>query len=599
MRYWLVLMVFVVQGVGAWPQGIPQPLSGSDASHYKALFAAAEKGRWEKTHAGAVKDDVLLPHAKAALYQSKGYKASYGELTGWLEKYPAYPEAAEVYRLANIKRPKPTTTCKTTKVKVKGKKKLQKKRTCTTTGSWGPEAPLPWSIQKRKMAQDAADRAREQEYAGMGPERAAARREVLGQSWRLRNAKKWDAALELLNRTGTRRMMGDERWQGELVQIADAQQVSQNWKVMHRAGMLGAKAQGPVRDDALWWAGFGAYRLGDYREAVDAWEELVRIEPEHGTHAARGAYWAGRAYEKLGNRERANRMYQQAARDPVAYYGILAAKKLGETPRLDWTAPRLNADDVKAVLRVDSAKRALALVQVGQVSTGQMALRTADEDIPTAYTETMAALGLELHMPAVALQMGKALYPNQIRPAMLFPLAEEWKPRGPVVMERPLLLAITRQESAFHPTIGSHVGAQGLMQLMPPTARYIVNKTGRGSASNLHDPINNMTLGHDYLAYLQGKTEGDLIAMIAAYNAGLGNVNKWKRREIAPASDPALFVESIPFDETRGYVQKVLANLWIYESRLGKSSWSLTSLARNQWPQRWVAVAPDERDIGG
>jgi soluble lytic murein transglycosylase-like protein len=395
--------------------------------------------------------------------------------------------------------------------------------------------------------------------------------------------------------------MNDQRWQSELVQIADTQLVTQNWSVMRRAGQLAAKAEGPDRDAALWWAGFAAYRIGDYNAAAATLDELVRIEPPHGTHAARGAYWAARAYQQLGQRANAKAMLTYAARDPVSYYGILAAGMLGEAPQLDWTPPTLNAEDVRALYRIPSAHRALALVHIGEADTAQMALRTANEDIPQTYTETLAALALKLNLPAVALQMGKQLYPESIRPAMLFPLAEHWEPRGPVVMERPLLLGIMKQESAFQPAIGSPVGAQGLMQLMPATARYIVGKTGRGSAAAaaLHEPTNNMTLGHDYLAYLQGKTDGDLIAMIAAYNGGLGNVNKWKRRDIAPASDPAMFIESIPFDETRGYVQKVLANVWVYESRMGKPTWSLTALARNQWPQRFIAITPSEKDIGG
>lgn len=589
LRVLALMMMLLAGGVWAWPEGIPQPLDNHDAALYKKMFQEADAGRWDKASAAKVHDKILIGHVQAALYASKGYKVSFNELSTWLDKYGAYPEASEMYRLANTKRAKPTTSCK-------GK---GKKRKCKTVGSWGPAPPLPWVMQKREIAQQAAQRAREKEYDGLSPEREQARRSLLGQSWKLRRAKKWGDAIALLDSGSARRLLSDVRWQAELVQIADAQLVPMNWKLMRAAGELGAKAEGPVRDEALWWAGYGAYRTGDYRAAAKFWDDLVQMEPPLATHAARGAYWAARAYEQTGQKGKAREMLELAARDATSYYGILASGQMGRDIRLNWQEPQLDKATVERIMAIPTAKRALALVQVGEISNGQMALRTADEDIPSAYSETFAAMALQLHLPAIAVQMGKQLYPARVVPSMLFPLADYWQPMGPVVMDRALLLGITRQESAFHPNIGSHVGAQGLMQLMPATARYIVNKTGRGSAYNLHDPQNNMTLGHDYLAYLQGKLDGDLIGMIAAYNAGPGNVNKWKNRGIAPANDPVMFVESIPIDETRGYVQKVLANVWIYESRLGKDMWSLASLVRNRWPQRWIAIKPSGNDVGG
>lgn len=595
MTFWLVALFLWIGGyaygvtVPEWPNEIKPILSSSDAKGYSKLFMQARQGTLGNK--GSVKDALLWPHVQAAYFLAPKSKPTYGALKDWLSANTEHPQAVDVYRLALDKRPMPKQVCKG-----KGKKKK-----CHTEGSAAPPPELPLVIKKREAAQEAAERRREQEYAGLGEQAARERRQYLGQSWRLRNAKKYDGAFNLLNDSAVRRRLGDDRWQTELTLLADIQQPKQNWRLMRKAAELATDAQGPNRDEALWWAGWGAYRLGDIRAAAKHWEMLSDEEPITGKHASRSAYWAARAFTKLGQEGKAQTFLRRAAKLAPNYYGILAAKQLGIPIEYSWQAPELSAEALQSLYRIPMAKAALALAQIGETSAAQWAFRSANEDIPSQATGALAALALKLHLPATALQMGKTLYQEgEIVPAALFP-KPDWRPNGPQIVGQPLLLAIMRQESAFHPTIGSRVGAQGLMQLMPATARLTVKRTGRGQAdrASLHDPINNMTLGHDYLMFLQGHLEGDLIGMIAGYNAGEGRVKQWKAREIAPLSDPIMFVESIPFDETRDYAQKVLANLWVYEERFGKKSWSLPLMARNKWPQRWTAEGPDERDIGG
>lgn len=593
MRFLLVwlMVVLAVPAWASWPEGTPAPLSQQDVAAYKVLFREAAKGHWNAAKAKAVKNGILLGHAKAVLYGESDYATSYGELVAWLRSYGDYPEAADMYSLALNKMPRAKKVCK-------GK---GKKRTCHTEGRNGEPPPLPQAVVERRLRQDAAERAREREYDGLNPVQAAARRQYLSQSWRLRSGKKWQEALDLLRRAEVRGLLNDSRWQNELVEIAEAQLVPQNWKTMHAAGELAAKAHGSRRDEALWFAGMGAYRSGSTRVAAQHWRTLAQEHEPWDLYTARAAWWAARALEETGQRAEARRMLQLAARDTTAFYGILAARKLGETPRYDWQTPRLDTALLREAMDIGTVRRALALAQVGQGDMAQMVFYKAkDGDVPLKYAESLAALGLKMELPAIAVDMGRELYKHGVLiPAALYPTANHWQPQSPRLVDRPILLAITRQESLFHPRIGSRVGAQGLMQLMPATARFIVRKTGRGSATNLHNPANNMTLGHDYLAHLQGETGGDLIAMVAGYNGGPGNVRKWQNRGIAPAHDPLMFVESIPFEETRNYVMKVLSNLWVYESRLGREAWSLASLSDNRWPRRFMALAPDPRDIGG
>jgi soluble lytic murein transglycosylase len=139
------------------------------------------------------------------------------------------------------------------------------------------------------------------------------------------------------------------------------------------------------------------------------------------------------------------------------------------------------------------------------------------------------------------------------------------------------------------PAVGSRVGAQGLMQIMPATAAYIRKMRGEGpiGKTELHNPTTNLTLAQTYLQYLADQKNGNLIDVIAAYNGGAGSVRRWHRNAVGGAErDPLLFLESIPFDETRDYVEKVLANYWLYQQRLGQRQWSLHALAAGAWPVR-------------
>lgn len=583
-RLFTLLIAFVMVSsahAASWPSGVEPVLSSADARAYKTLFEEARAGK--KPDMGKVKDKLLRGHLLADLYGVSSYKSSYAELRDWLAEYSDYSQATALYRMALDRMPKQRQVCE-------GKGKARK---CKMVGTKAEPPLKPLAMRKREAAQEAATRARESEYDGMNPVKADARRKAVGTAWRLRSAGKHAEAVDHLDNAGVRGLMGEVQWQTDLVTIAEAQLSRQNWDLMYRAARLASQAQGPRRDDAYWWAGFSAYRRGEADTALKAWRYVVENEPATAPQTARAAFWAARVHAEKRQTRQANEMLQAAARDKTSFYGQLAAGRLGEQLTHNWSAPTLLVNELAPLRNVQSARRAMALAQLDEIALAQQQFRVANEDIPSQATRSLAALALQMHLPATAMQMGRIMRDEGDLPlAVMYPLAEDWKPRGPILVERPLLLAITRQESAFHPRIGSHAGAQGLMQLMPATAKYIVGMTGRGQSdrNSLHNPGNNMTLGHDYLHYLQGRTEGNLVTTLAAYNGGLGNVNRWRNRPIADINDPLLFIESIPFKETRDYVQKVMANLWVYESRLGQHGGSLTQLAHNRWPIRQYAA---------
>ncbi|MEQ9349048.1 MAG: lytic transglycosylase domain-containing protein, partial [Alphaproteobacteria bacterium] len=152
---------------------------------------------------------------------------------------------------------------------------------------------------------------------------------------------------------------------------------------------------------------------------------------------------------------------------------------------------------------------------------------------------------------------------------------------------RALILAFARQESGFNTDARSPAGALGLMQLMPATARYIGrDRSLRGDGlDRLSEPDLNLELGQRYIQYLQANDAvGDNLFMLtAAYNGGPGNLRRWVQAADF-RNDPLLFIESIPSRETRIFIERVLANLWIYRQRMGQSNPSLDAIAAGVWP---------------
>ena len=151
-------------------------------------------------------------------------------------------------------------------------------------------------------------------------------------------------------------------------------------------------------------------------------------------------------------------------------------------------------------------------------------------------------------------------------------------------LDRALVYSFMRQESAFNPKARSYVGAMGLMQLMPSTARLVTNKYAPETAgANPFDPSANISLGQSYLGTLLDSVDGNLVRAAAGYNGGPGNVQHWDN-SLNASQDPLLYVALIPLNETRDYVQRVLANYWMYSILLGQPTPSLDQIAAHEWP---------------
>ena len=192
----------------------------------------------------------------------------------------------------------------------------------------------------------------------------------------------------------------------------------------------------------------------------------------------------------------------------------------------------------------------------------------------------------DIGLPSTQLWMAyNAPYGGSSEPATRFP-TPKWTPLGGWKVDPALIFAHTLQESVFRTSVVSPAGARGLMQIMPSAARDHAAEIGvSGSASDLGKPEVNLAFGQMHLQMLRDSpgTQGLLPKVMAAYNAGLSPVTRWNG-EIRDQGDPLLWIESVPYWETRGYVNIVLRNYWMYERQAGGASDSRMALSQGMWP---------------
>lgn len=327
--------------------------------------------------------------------------------------------------------------------------------------------------------------------------------------------------------------------------------------------------------DLEWLAGYAALRAGDSDAALGHFAHLETVVGGP-ISSARALYWQARALEAAGNAAAAQDDYRAAARHQATYYGQLAAEKAGVAMAPDLALVGRGADSLPdwrgSSLRNDRRWQAvLWLVAAGDADLAQrFALRIA-QDAGADDIIRMARLMIEAGATHHGLRLAKvAAQKGAVFPAAYFPLTGLEKMDLGIPAE--LVMAISRQESEFNPRAGSRVGAQGLMQLMPATARQVA--TGLGVSYDpqrlASDAQYNARLGSAYLAGLRDRF-GPSVALVAAgYNAGPGRPIRWLYDfgDLRQGEDPVDWVEMIPFDETRNYVMRVTEALPVYRARI-------------------------------
>lgn len=349
------------------------------------------------------------------------------------------------------------------------------------------------------------------------------------------------------------------------------------WPALYTQATRHGFRRGKHFEEGEFLAGWVALRkLGRAKTAVKHFRAMT-FGAKSRTQQSRGAYWAARAYLALGDKKNADKFFKRAARTPTLFYARLALEALGRgRERIHLARGHHDRALIKKMQRYELVRAVTLLEKAGgdrEVGAfiWPLARLAKNRNEASALADICSSVG----GPHLALRLSKAVgafgididnwgYPVRAMPK----IRRIGKP-----VETAVVYAISRQESEFNAKARSYAGARGLMQLMPGTARGLARKyKQRHSVARLTaHPSYNVMLGTALLGDLIAQFNGSYIMTFAGYNAGPGNARKWVERYGDPRggrTDPVDWVESIPFTETRKYVQKVMQNVHIYRSLL-------------------------------
>lgn len=336
---------------------------------------------------------------------------------------------------------------------------------------------------------------------------------------------------------------------------------------------------------------------GDWKRTL-FWIESL---PEAERNEERWRYWRARALQKLNRNDEALALFTSVAEDRT-YYAFLAADRIGSAYFLQHIPLDEQQADINALAERPAARRAKELRALDRRTDARREWRWLTRKMDNADLKTAAALAKQWawHDQAI-FTLARSGYWDDLE--LRFPLEhlelveENAGIRG---ISLPWVLAIMRQESAFADDAVSRVGARGLMQLMPATARQVAKSLGqrKPKRSDLLRPATNIPLGTAYLSQVYNRLERHPVLATAAYNAGPHRVKDWLPER---TMDADVWVELIPFKETRNYVKRVMAYAVIYEKRLGRKPASIVEKMRpiSGTIERAAAVSSGKPDLKG
>jgi len=536
-------------------------LSADDKARYAEIFRLQEAGRLTQADKliAQIEDDVLMGHVLYQRYMHPtAYRSKYTELRGWLAKYADHPGADKIHKLAMKRR----------------------------GGASVPVRPV------RRAFRPTAYHSVYTVYGTSAEGRTAYGRTISRKVRSLISRERPTQALNLIDSAKVRNRLGADERAALKARVAWSYYVE--GKITKALDLASSVAATHRRDAPLadWYAGLAAWRLNQPEVAAPHFDALAaNISVSDWTRSA-AAFWAARSYFAVREPGKAVDQLETAASTGMTFYGLLAQRQLGREPKVSWSEPASDQTSHSALLAIDQVRRGAALAELGMRDMAEAELRRAHGRLDPSLDLALATLARDLDLPAT--QLSVALASPQPIGMALFPVPDI-VPEGGYQVDRALLLAVARQESRFIVDAKSRAGAAGLMQIMPGTAYHITKDSAyrRGNRDRLADPAHNLALGQTYLQELMGYSEpyGNLFQMAVAYNAGPGNLNRWTKQIGDAAQDPLTFIESIPAAETRGYVERIMTNLWLYRLRLGQPSPSLDQAAAGGWP----VYAPIER----
>ncbi|MDD2876763.1 MAG: lytic transglycosylase domain-containing protein [Acidiphilium sp.] len=526
---------------------LAQPLTPSDAAIYQRVFADQHAGKLAAAQRllGRVENPLLKGQVLAQLYLGAYHHATPAELLAWLADYNGQPQTQRIRSLL-LQRLPPGTTA--------------------------PAAEVSYLPEPTTIASGAAPPVHE----GVAvPRYLADRIETLtrnGQSAR---------AIDLISRDSRISPSAGAALRGDVARhLFVAAQYAQAFSVASEASREG---NGTVwRPDFI--AGLAAWQMHDVAKALPYFSAAASASRASSGQQAAGAFWAARAALRLHHPDAYLHWLDRAADAPNSFYGMLAGRLLGRD--LDGTglAASLSEADIESVAAHKNGALAFALLQVGRTTDAARALRALWPDIQqhADFGRAVMRVAARAGLVDVAVALDQILPGNDIAGAKL-PLPA-LHPAGGFNVDPSLVYALARTESGFDANAISPVGARGLMQLMPETASAMARRGG--IVGNPGSPSVNLALGQNYLRYLahQPGVQRNLLDILASYNAGPVAAAAWAH-SIHDDGDPLIFLESIPFAQTRRFVRQVLADSWLYAKEIGTTPESLDAMAEGRFPR--------------
>ena len=362
-----------------------------------------------------------------------------------------------------------------------------------------------------------------------------------------------------------------------------------NFEMAKKWGFVAADAKSEF---GLWTMGLLYFKEQKYEESEKYFSEILKLNQINNARKTEAAFWAGRAADIIGESKNAKKYWQIAAEYPMSFYGALATAMLGKKPNYEFYDKECSDEDIERLKNTKYGKHALALIQVNRKSRAEQYLKYLETAKTTDRTlHAVNTVSSYYQLPSVSILSSGVMHDrgvfeinDDIIYSTQYPLPD-WEPMGGWSIDRALLLAITKQESGFSTTAKSNAGANGLMQIMPKTAKHVARKNSvKIDDIDIANPEHNMFLGQQYIVDLLGHPmiQNNIIKMLVAYNAGMGYLVKYEKG--FETSDPLLYIESFPVSETRTYIKRVMSNLWLYRARLNQPMTALKDLAEGHWP---------------
>jgi soluble lytic murein transglycosylase-like protein len=531
---------------------IPAQLDPAQRAGYRQVFASIDSGKWAdaRLQLDTMKPGPLHAIALAEIYTAKGSpRVDRDSLLALLAQAPELPQAGQLASLA--KRRGATDDQLPT---IPEEQKL----------NWIPGAPS--RIHLRSAGSDAA-----------AAQLSAAMRPYIKDD----NGVAAQALLE-----STPGLSGDAltEWQARVAWIYYLSGDDTNARTM---AAKSADAPSDWGAQANWTIGLAAWRQKDCATAASAFLTVATRAADVDMRAA-GLYWASRANMMCGRPDLIQDELNSAAQYKETFYGLLSRQALGLAPPPPPAST--GGNEWQQLARLPNVQVAAALVEIGQSELADEVIRHQAAIGDSGTFPALTRFAADLDLPETQLWLAHN-GPVGVQPSVAarYP-APNWTPDGGWRVDKALVYAHALQESRFRRDVVSPAGAYGLMQIRPAAATDIARARGQDDRTYdrvaLTKPSTNIEIGQSYLEQLrdQPATGGLLPKVIAAYNAGPQPVAAWNN-DPRDNADPLLYIESIPYWETRGYVVSVLRNYWMYEAEEGKKSPSRAALAQDMWPR--------------